>query len=55
LRRQESSKIERLLNNSTPDSSALGGQMHQATEIKKQQEANKTRSKQPGRTWYTWS
>jgi len=40
-----------LLNNSTPNSSALGGQMHQATEIKRHQEGNKTRAKQPGRTW----
>jgi len=50
LRRQESSKTERLLNNSTPDSSALGGQMHQATERKRHQEGNKTGAKQPGRT-----
>jgi len=40
LRRQESSKIEKLLNNSTPDNSALGGQMYQATEIKRHQEGN---------------
>jgi len=52
---QESSKIERFLNNSTPDSSALGGQMHQATEIKRHQESNKTKAKQAGRTRYTWS
>jgi len=52
LRRQESSEIERLLNNATPDSSALGGQMYQATEIKRQQEGNKTREKQTGRTQY---
>ena len=50
MRRQESYKIERLLNNSSPDSSALGGEMHQATEIKRHQEGNKTRAKQPGRT-----
>jgi len=42
--------LERLLNNSAADSSALGGQMHQATEIKRHQEGNKTRAKQPGRT-----
>jgi len=53
LRRQERSKIERLLNNTTPDSSALGGQKYQATEIKRHQEGNKTRAKQPGRTQYT--
>jgi len=53
LRRQESSKIERLLNNSTLDSSALGGQMYQGTEIKRHQQGNKTGAKQPGRTWYT--
>jgi len=50
LRTQESSKIEQLLNNSTPDISALGGQINQATEIKRHQEGNKTRAKEPGRT-----
>ncbi|XP_075302501.1 BDNF/NT-3 growth factors receptor-like [Opisthocomus hoazin] len=32
---------------------ALGGQMHQATEIKRHREGNKTRAKQPRRTQYT--
>jgi len=50
---EDSSKIARFLNNSTPDSLALGGQMHQATEITRHQEGNKTRAKQPGRTRYT--
>jgi len=53
LRRQESSNIETLLNNSTPDSSALRGQMDQATEINRHQEGNETKAKQPGRTRYT--
>jgi len=26
--------------------------MHQVTEVKRHQEGNKTRAKQPGRTWY---
>jgi len=51
LRRQESSKIETLLNNSTPDSSVLGGQKNEATEMKRHQEGSETRAKQPGRTW----
>jgi len=29
--------------------------MHQATDIKGHQEGNKTRAKQPGRTWCRWS
>jgi len=41
--------MERLLNNSTPDSSALGGKKHQATEIKRHQVGNTTGAKQPGR------
>jgi len=38
---------KRLLNNSTPDSSALGGQMRQATEMRRHPESNKTGAKHP--------
>jgi len=43
------------LYNSTPDSSALGEQMREATKIKRHQDDKKTGTKRHWRTWYTWS